>query len=80
MGAEEHLKQQIIEKAWQDADFKKELLENPILAIEKAFQIVIPGNAEIKVLEETKDLGYLVIPLSPEELQNSEEPIPDCTW
>lgn len=72
-------KNKIIEKAWEDDNFKKELLENPKAAIEKVSGALIPENVDIKVFEETKDQLYLVIPLNPAE-SDKDDAIPDCAW
>ena len=72
-------KNKIIEKAWQDADFKKELLEDPKAAIQKASGTLIPANIEITVLEETEDKLYLVIPANPTDTE-VDEAIPECVW
>lgn len=80
MSTEIDLNQKIVQKAWEDSEFKKELLENPKVAIQKFFQIPLPENIEIKVLEETPSLSYLVLPVNPVEVANPDEPIPDCGW
>ncbi|MFD0588907.1 NHLP leader peptide family RiPP precursor [Paenibacillus sp. GCM10027627] len=65
MPSEQQLREQIIEKAWADAGFKKQLLEDPKAAILAAFGIEVPANLQLKVLEETEDTYYLVLPQSP---------------
>ncbi len=57
----------LIEKAWNDEVFRKELIENPKAAIQKELEVVIPDDIEIKVVEETDKTFYLVLPQKPSE-------------
>src|SRR4051794_40125031 len=70
MSAEQSLKIQIIQKAWEDAEFKKQLLANPKAAIKDAFGLEIPDSYEIEALEETSNKLYLVIPENPTSLKD----------
>ena len=65
MSSANELREQIIQKAWADPEFKERLLANPESAIEDAFGIQIPDGYTLKVLEETDDTYYLVLPQSP---------------
>lgn len=56
----------LIKKAWENEEFKKELLQNPKATIEKTLQIQIPEDVEIAVVQETPKKMYLVIPAKPE--------------
>lgn len=67
MGKRTELQQKILEKAMKDGAFKKELMANPKVALKKEFNIEVPNDIEIKVLEETEKQVYVVIPASPEE-------------
>jgi hypothetical protein len=55
----------LIAKAWTDENFKQELLNDPKTAIAQTFQIEIPDNIEVRVLEEATTTFYLVIPAKP---------------
>jgi hypothetical protein len=70
---EQELRNKIIEKAWEDADFKKQLLADPKAAIKDAFGIEVPDNINIKALEESADNYYVVIPQNPAEIHNDVE-------
>jgi len=59
------LKDQIIQKAWEDAEFKKQLIANPKEAVKEAFGIEVPDTIEVEVVEESADKHYLVIPPNP---------------
>jgi TOMM propeptide domain len=61
----QELRNQIIEKAWSDSAFKKQLLSDPKAAIKDAFGIEVPADINLQVLEETDKNYYLVLPSSP---------------
>ncbi|MCU6711788.1 NHLP leader peptide family RiPP precursor [Paenibacillus sp. J5C_2022] len=65
MPTKQELGQQIIEKAWADAQFKQQLLADPKAAIKDAFNVDVPANINLQVLEETEDSYYLVLPQNP---------------
>ncbi|OAS16728.1 NHLP leader peptide family RiPP precursor [Paenibacillus oryzisoli] len=62
------LKEKIIKKAWEDADFKARLLADPRSALKQDFGIDVPEGIELSVLAETPAHYALVIPPQPEEL------------
>jgi hypothetical protein len=68
----ESLKVQIIKKAWEDSTFKKSLTADPKKTIMEAFGVEIPGEIEVKVVEETPSLYYLTIPPNPEDMAIAE--------
>ncbi|CAM4014843.1 NHLP leader peptide family RiPP precursor [Paenibacillus alkaliterrae] len=68
MTAEQTLKDQIIQKAWEDAEFKKKLLANPKAAVKEELGIDVPDTIEIEAVEETANKYYLVIPQKPAEV------------
>ena len=63
----------LIVKAWQDEAFKQKLMNNPIAVYEEELGRKAPDNVEIKVLEETSDTTYLVIPKKPETSEELSE-------
>jgi hypothetical protein len=67
----------IVKKAWEDAAFKNQLLANPKSVIEKELQSVqmgvkLPASIKVKVVEETADTIYLVLPRNPKEVTGKE--------
>ncbi|MFF2483384.1 NHLP leader peptide family RiPP precursor [Paenibacillus sp. NPDC058071] len=70
MSAEQILRNQIIQKAWEDAEFKKQLLADPKKALADSFGIVVPDDIEVEALEEKSNKFYLVIPPNPAEVIN----------
>ncbi len=55
----------LIGRAWEDQAFKARLLSDPRAAIEQATGLKLPAGVSVKVLQETADTLYFVIPLSP---------------
>ncbi|MBV6626116.1 MAG: NHLP leader peptide family RiPP precursor [Rivularia sp. (in: Bacteria)] len=52
----------LITKAFQDISFRRELIENPKMAIAEYFGVQLPVDIEIKVLQEDKKVLYVVLP------------------
>jgi hypothetical protein len=66
----------LIEKAWQDPDFKEALLRDPRATIERELATSVPENVEIRVVEEGPKLLYVVLPVNPypsSELRSDED-------
>lgn len=61
------VKAKIIARAWKDNDFKQKLLKNPKEAI-KEFGLEMPNTRQMKVVEESANQDYLVIPNQPAEI------------
>ena len=80
------LKKKIIEKAMKDEAFRKELIEDPKAAVEKAFGVKAPDGVEITVLEETPNTVYLVLPavrsqtISETDMEKIAAGGFDCGW
>jgi len=73
------LKDQIIEKAWNDVDFKRRLLADPRAAIQEAFHLEVPAGIQLTTLEETQNHFYLVIPPNPAD-NFKRSSTPDEVW
>ena len=59
----------VISKAWEDVNFRKNLLENPIAAIETltGAKVVLPEGKELIVYDQTdKSKVYVNIPSEPD--------------
>lgn len=75
---ENNLYKEIVRKAWEDENFKNELIQNPAIAIEKLTgeKLDLPKGKTIVVNDQTSDsLVYINIPPKPnmEDLQLTEE-------
>src|SRR5438093_500681 len=60
------LEVQLIERAWRDPSFRRELLADARAVIERELQTHLPDRIEIRVVEETPERLYLVLPVRPE--------------
>ncbi len=56
----------IIARAWSDEAFKGRLISNPREVLAE-YKIYMPAGVEVKVLEETDYVMYIVLPLKPGE-------------
>lgn len=61
----------IIERAWKDADFKQQLIEDPKAALRSLGESV-PDFLDIQVVEETGNTRYFVLPQDPNAVMESE--------
>jgi hypothetical protein len=59
------LEAEIIAKAWEDERFRQELLSNPKEAIAKTLGTKLAENLELRVVQETPNNLYLVLPVKP---------------
>ncbi|MEO1432950.1 MAG: NHLP leader peptide family RiPP precursor [Cyanobacteria bacterium J06633_8] len=62
----------LVAKAWQDENFKNELMGNPKAVIQRESGKEIPDNVQVTILEENPNQIYFVIPTKP-EVDSSEE-------
>jgi len=65
----------LITRAWKDEAFARELRSNPKAVFEREVGSKLPGDVEVKVVEETEKTIYLVLPEKPQAAQGelSEE-------
>ncbi len=62
----------MIELAGKDADFRRALVEDPGRALLDRFQLELPGDVELKVLQETPATFYLILPADQTELPEAD--------
>ncbi len=62
----------VIARAGADPAFRAELLADPRAAIKKAYGVDLPPSLELRVVEETPSVFYLVLPLQSEELTDEQ--------
>ena len=60
------LKERIIQKALDDVDFRSRLLTNPHVALMEEFNVKVPAGKTLKIVENSIDTEFLVLPPSPE--------------
>jgi hypothetical protein len=66
------LEARLIARAWQDEAFKQQLLADPRAAIAAETGGSIPSGMEIRVVEETATVRYLVLPRNTTQLSDEE--------
>lgn len=65
------LEKKIIKKATEDANFKKTLLDHPKRTLEQ-LGFPVAKEVEVKVVEESAKVIYLVLPVNPDELTDEQ--------
>ena len=63
---------QLIARASQDAALKQELLNSPKTVIQQEVGISLPEGSDVKVVEETDNNAYIVLPVLPVDSDNEE--------
>jgi Nitrile hydratase, alpha chain len=63
----------LITRALKDEGFRQELVANPKTVVEKELGVKLPEELEIKVLQETENTFYMVLPSNPYERISEEE-------
>ncbi|MFB2982831.1 NHLP leader peptide family RiPP precursor [Microseira sp. BLCC-F43] len=61
----QEIEERIIAKSWQDDAFKQEILNNPKAVLSREIGQPLPEDVEIRVVEETPNIVYLVLPMKP---------------
>ena len=62
----------IVAKSWADEDYKKRLLSMPMEILKKE-GMELPSGLEVRVVENTDNVYYLVLPEKPSESEISAE-------
>lgn len=73
---EQKLYAQVVQEAWENAEFKKELIANPVSTIEKLTgkKINLPEGKKMVVRDQTDESAvYINIPAKNDEVELSEE-------
>ena len=61
-GGRAEVERRLIERSLQDDAFRQRLLADPKAAVEEELGIQLPAEVQIRVVEETADTIYLVLP------------------
>ena len=65
--------QKLIQQAWEDENFKQELLSNPKAVFAKESGEKLPSDLEIEAIQETPNKVYLVLPNNPDSTATEGE-------
>jgi len=66
------LEARLIARAWQDEAFKQQLFDDPRAAIATETGRAVPEGIELRVVEETATVRYLVLPRNTTQLSDEE--------
>ena len=61
----QEIEERIIAKSWQDDAFKQEILNNPKAVLSREIGQPLPDEVEIRLVEKTPNIVYLVLPMKP---------------
>jgi hypothetical protein len=67
MATRGELLDKIAEQAQGNPEYYAQLMKNPRSLMERQLGTAIPGNVNIKVLEESADTYYIVLPYAPKD-------------
>ena len=63
-GSRAEIERKLIQRSMEDEDFRQRLLDDPKGALEQELGTRLPDDAEVRVVEESADAIYLVLPSS----------------
>ena len=61
-GGRAEVERRLVERSLQDEEFRQRLLADPKAAVEEELGIQLPAEVQVRVVEETADTIYLVLP------------------
>jgi hypothetical protein len=70
--AQQELEARLVARAWQEEGFKQQLLTDPRAAIAAETGGNVPEGIEVRVVEETPTVRYLVLPLNTTQLSDEQ--------
>ena len=65
------MRQQVVDRATTDQDFRARLLEDPTGAIGEALDVTMPTGLKVEVHEESADTAHIVLP-PPSQLSEAD--------
>jgi hypothetical protein len=63
-GSRAEIERKLIQRSMEDEDFRQRLLDDPKGALEQELGTRLPDDVEVRVVEESADAIYLVLPSS----------------
>ena len=63
-GTPEEARQRLIRRSMEDEEFRQRLLADPKATVEQEIEAALPEEIEVRVVEETLETIYLVLPPS----------------
>jgi Nitrile hydratase, alpha chain len=71
-GSRAEMERRLIQRSLEDEEFRQRLLAEPRAAIEQELGSRLPESVEVRVVEESADTIYLVLPSRSADAQGSE--------
>jgi Nitrile hydratase, alpha chain len=71
-GSRAEMERRLIQRSLEDEEFRQRLLADPRAAIEQELGSRLPESIEVRVVEESADTIYLVLPSRSADAQGSE--------
>ena len=62
-GSKRSLEARLLARAWKDQQFRQRLIDDPKAAIADELQVEIPGDVEVRVVQDTPQVVHLVLPV-----------------
>jgi hypothetical protein len=72
LSSREEFERDVIRRAAADCEFRRLLVADPRAALRTAYGVEFPPNVELRVLQETPSVFYLVLPPDANELSDAE--------
>jgi hypothetical protein len=64
-GSRAEMERTLVQRSLQDEDFRQRLLDDPKGSVEQELATRLPEDVEVRVVEESADTIYLVLPFTP---------------
>jgi hypothetical protein len=71
-GRRAEMERTLVQRSLQDEDFRQKLLDDPKATVEQELATQLPEDVQVRVVEESADTIYLVLPFTPADLQTGE--------
>lgn len=70
---------EVILRAWTDEDFKQRLIADPSTVLQES-GVEMPSGVGVKVVQDTDEVNYLVLPTKPADMEVSDFQSDDVSW
>ena len=71
-GGRSEIERRLVQRSIEDEEFRQRLLDDPKGTAEQELETRLSEDVEVRVVEESADTIYLVLPFTPADLQTGE--------
>jgi hypothetical protein len=71
-GSRAEMERTLVQRSMEDEDFRRRLLEDPKATVEQELATQLPEDVEVRVVEESQQTIYLVLPFRSADLPAGE--------